>query len=63
MIQEYTMVLVFILGMNANDVNDVANLIKFSLAIALKNDTIEEDSDWTGQISLTIKKEWHYWLT
>ena len=37
------MVLVFIFGMN--DVNDVANLIKFSLAIGVKNDTIEGDSD------------------
>ena len=37
------MMLVFILGMN--DVNDVANLIKFSLAIGVKNGTIEEDSD------------------
>ena len=46
------MVLVFILGMN--DVDDVANLITFSLAIGVKNDTIEGDSDWTGQISFTF---------
>ena len=43
LIQELTMVLVFILGMN--DVDDVANLITFSLAIGVKNDTIEGDSD------------------